>query len=116
MGSAIKDNWQWTVRRGGWPCLKTRSAAGSRLLASLLVCLPLAAAAAERESTQRTLAPQPSVSQDRAVNLVREEVEGRVLSVVPIEGGRRGYEVRVLLEGGRIQTIRVGPRGRLERR
>ncbi len=85
-------------------------------MASLLICLPLAAAAAERESTQRTLAPQPSVSQDRAVNLVREEVDGRVLSVIPVEGGRRGYEVRVLLEGGRIQTIRVGPRGRLERR
>lgn len=109
-------NWQRTVRRGGWPCLASRSAAGSRLLASLLVCLPLVAAAAEREPVQRTLAPQPSVSQDRAVNLVREEVEGRVLSVLPIEGGRRGYEVRVLLEGGRIQTIRVGPRGRLERR
>lgn len=111
----MKDVWQWTVRRGGWPCLKILGAARSRLLASLLVCLPLAAAAAEREPVPRNLAPQPSVSQDRAVNLVREEVEGRVLSVLPIEGGRRGYEVRVLLEGGRIQTIRVGPRGRLER-
>ena len=96
--------------------MEARSAAGSRLLASLLVCLPLAAASAERESDQRTLAPQPSVSQDRALDLVREAVDGRVLSVIPIEGGRRGYEVRVLREGGRIQRIRVGPRGRLERR
>ena len=108
----MKNVRQW----GGQPRLQISRAARCWLLVSLLVCLPLAAAAAERESTQRTLAPQPSVSQDRAVNLVREEVDGRVLSVVPIEGGRRGYEVRVLLEGGRIQTIRVGPRGRLERR
>ena len=112
----MKSVWRRFFRRGGRHRLPARGPVRNRLLASLLVCLPLAAAAAEPESTQRTLAPQPSVSQDRAVNLVREEVEGRVLSVVPIEGGRRGYEVRVLLEGGRIQTIRVGPRGRLERR
>ncbi|MCY4343382.1 MAG: hypothetical protein OXE83_07400 [Gammaproteobacteria bacterium] len=88
----------------------------TRLLACLLMCLPLAAAAAEREPARRALAPQPGVSQDRALNLVRDAVDGRVLSVVPIESGRRGYEVRILLDGGRIQTIRVSPRGRLERR
>ena len=86
------------------------------LLAVLLMCLPWAAGAAERESAQRTLAPQPNVSEDHAVDLVREEVDGRVLSVFPIDGGRRGYRVRVLLEGGRIETIRVDPRGHLERR
>ncbi|MCY4214720.1 MAG: hypothetical protein OXF68_13995 [Gammaproteobacteria bacterium] len=88
----------------------------TRLLACLLMCLPLAAAAAEREPARRALAPQSGVSQDRALNLVREAVDGRVLSVVPIESGRRGYQVRILLDGGRIQTIRVSPRGRLERR
>ena len=103
-------------RRGGRHRLQARSAVCNRLLASLLMCLPLAAVSAEREPAQRTLAPQPSVSQDRALDLVREAVDGRVLSVIPIEGGRRGYEVRVLLEGGRIQTIRVNSRGRLERR
>ena len=86
------------------------------LLAVFLMCLPLAAGAAERESAQRTLAPQPNVSEDHAVDLVREEVDGRVLSVFPIDGGRRGYQVRVLLEGGRIETIRVDPQGHLERR
>ena len=80
------------------------------------MCAPLAAAAAEREPVQHTLAPQPGVSEDRAVSLVREEVDGRVLSVVPIDGGRRGYQVRVLLEGGRIETIEVDPGGRVERR
>ena len=94
----------------------TRNALCSRLMACLLTCLPMVAAAAERESAQRTLAPQPSVSEDRAVDLVRSEVDGRVLSVMPIDGGQRGYSVRVLLEGGRIQTIRVDPQGRLERR
>ena len=103
-------------RRRGQHRLEACGAVRSRLLAALLICLPLAAAPAEREPAQRTLAPQPGVSQDRALDLVREAVDGRVLSVIPIEGGRRGYEVRVLLEGGRIQTIRVNPRGRLQRR
>ena len=80
------------------------------------MCLPLAAGAAEREPAPLALAPQPSVSEDRAVDLVREEVDGRVLAVFPIDGGRRGYRVRVLLEGGRIETIRVNPKGGLERR
>ena len=116
MESAMKCVRQWAIRRGSGRRLNAQSAVRRRLLAFLSVCLPFAAVAAERESTQRNFAPQPSVSQNRAVNLVREEVDGRVLSVIPIEGGRRGYEVRVLLEGGRIQTIRVGPLGRVERR
>ena len=106
---------QSAIRRRGRRRASIRGVLHSPLLAVLLMCLPLAAGAAERESAQRTLAPQPSVSEDLAVDLVREEVDGRVLSVFPIDGGRRGYQVRVLLEGGRIETIRVDPRGHLER-
>ena len=104
------------VMRRGRHRLGIRGAVRNALWASWLVCLPVAAMSAEREPEQRNFAPQPSVSQDRALDLVRQAVDGRVLSVIPIEGGRRGYEVRVLLEGGRIQTIRVNPRGRIERR
>ena len=107
---------QWVFRRGGRHLVQAWPAARNRLLASLLLCLPLVAVAAEPEVAHRSLAPHPGVSPDRAVHLVREEVDGRVLSVSPIEGGWRGYEVRVLLDGGRIRTIRVDHRGRLERR
>ena len=113
---AMKIIQRLVSRGGGRHRLQGRSAVCNRLLAALLMCIPLVSASGEREPAQRTFAPQSSVSQDHALDLVREAVEGRVLSVVPIEGGLRGYDVRVLLEGGRMQTIRVSPQGGLERR
>ncbi len=90
------------------------------LAACLALFAPLAGAAPdERETSKRGFAPQPGVasqrglSVDRAVRLVREQVDGRVLSVAPIDGGRRGYEVRVLLREGRVKTIRLDRDGRI---
>ena len=71
------------------------------------------ASAAEREASEHGFAPQPGLSIDRAVHLVREKVDGRVLSVTPIDGGRRGYEVRVLLQEGRVKTIHLDRDGRI---
>jgi hypothetical protein len=49
---------------------------------------------------------QPAISVEQATAIARRQTGGgRVLSAAPVEGGNRGYRVRVLLEGGRVTTV-----------
>ncbi len=57
------------------------------------------------------LVQQPAISVEQATAIARLETSGRVLSATPIEGGNRGYRVRVLLEGGRVTTVVIDRKG-----
>ena len=73
------------------------------------------AAAIEPEPVRHGFAPQPGLSIDQASRLLRGQVDGRPLSVIPLEGGRRGHQVRVLLDGGRVVTLHIDRDGRIRR-
>jgi len=92
--------------------------AGSLAPAFLSLFLsPLALAADERvgitetqraELASRNVVSQPSVSAAQAAASVRQQHGGRVLSVNAIHRGDTvGYNVRVLVEGGRVKTVYV---------
>ncbi len=57
------------------------------------------------------LVQQPAISVEQATAIARLETSGRVLSATPVEGGNRGYRVRVLLEGGRVTTVVIDRKG-----
>lgn len=89
------------------------------LLAQVALCIALALngalalAAPEREPSRNSFAPQPGMSINQANRLLRGQIDGRAVAVVPLDGGRRGYQVRVLLDSGRILTIRMDRNGRI---
>ncbi len=61
-----------------------------------------------------SLVRPPGVTLEQAANKVRRETGGRVLSATPSEqGGRRGYEVRVLVDGKRVKNYFVDSDGRI---
>jgi uncharacterized membrane protein YkoI len=58
-----------------------------------------------------------AISLEQAADKVRRETGGRVLSATPSEqGGRRGYSVRVLLDGKRVKKVFVDAQGSPSRR
>lgn len=67
----------------------------------------------KKDSDVGYLAPQ-SLSLDQAADKVRRTYGGRVLSITPVDrAGTDGFEVRVLVESGRVKTVFVDERGRL---
>jgi hypothetical protein len=71
-------------------------------------------AAAEPELRPNTLVKPPGVSLEQATNIVRRQTGGRVLSAAPSgRDGKRGYEVRVLLDGKRVTKVFVDDQGNL---
>ncbi len=54
---------------------------------------------------------QPAISVEQATAIARRQTGGRVLSATPVDGGNRGYRVRVLLDGGRVTTIVIDRNG-----
>ncbi len=87
------------------------------LLLALSVGWALAGAApgAERVEAAQRLTAQPGITPETAAGIARRETSGRVLSIVPVEAGRGGYRIRLLLDGGRVTTVVVDPRGGLTR-
>ena len=89
------------------------------LMAQAALCIALALngalalAVPEREPSRNSFAPQPGMSINQANRLLRGQIDGRAVAVVPLDGGRRGYQVRVLLDSGRILTIRMDRNGRI---
>lgn len=70
---------------------------------------------AERAVVVKRLAVQPRVTAETAAVIARRETDGRVLSVTPLEGGQRGYRIRLLLDGGRVTTVLVDLQGSISR-
>ena len=95
---------------------KPRNQCGGLLI--MLVALaasggPPTALGAEQAPVAKRLVAQPWAIPETAADIARREIGGRVLSVTPLEGGQRGYRVRLLLDGGRVTTILVDPKGRV---
>ena len=115
---------RWPVRRGSAESGRNRPAPSLRRLAGVaLVAVPLlwAAAAGAREAdTRRDLVIVPPVSGitlEQAANKVRSQTGGRVLSATPVQnGGERGYNVRVLVDGKRVKQFYVDSNGRMSSR
>ena len=97
--------------------MKVRSC--SKRLLWLVLVLPLYAAAAspndfiEQVKQPQQLVSPPALTLEQAADKVRRETGGRVLSAAPSNrGGKRGYDVRVLLDGKRVKKVFVDARGR----
>ena len=94
------------------PKLRNPRGALILLLAALGACTgPTTAWGAERSTAGKSLVPQPHTTAEKAAGIARREIGGRVLSVTALKGGQRGYRIRLLLNGGRITTVLVDPRG-----
>ena len=82
------------------------------LLGGLAATVP-SPAAAETGSYGTPLLYRDGISADEATSIVRRKYGGRVISVSPVNGGKGGYKVRVLLDGGRVKTVHVDKNGRI---
>ncbi len=66
---------------------------------------------------QQGFTENTGVSVEQAAAMVRRAYGGRVLSASPVNrGGKRGVEVRVLIEGVRVKTVFVDSRGGIRAR
>ena len=113
--------------RGRWACRPRPDDSGRRIrrclgggfllaLATLAVKEGVPAVrGAEKAPAMQRLASQPRMTPESAAGVARRETGGRVLSVTPLEGGEQGFRVRVLLDGGRVTTVLVGPGGGIRR-
>jgi hypothetical protein len=82
------------------------------LLGGLTASVPNPAAA-EVASFGTPVVYAGGISADEATAIVRRKYDGRVISVTPVNGGKGGYKVRVLLDGGRVKTVHVDKNGRI---
>ena len=85
----------------------------SKWLLWLVLVLPFSAPAAGSEFFEPADRPSQfaapaAISLEQAADKVRRDTGGRVLSATPSEkGGRRGYDIRVLLDGKRVKKVFV---------
>lgn len=92
------------------------------VLCSLLLLLLAGAVFAEpaqagQQAQPQHYAPPVGISLEQAADKVRRQTGGRVLSASPEEkGGRRGYNVRVLVDGKRVKQYYVDADGRVSSR
>lgn len=89
---------------------------GRRLLRAALLCGLLASpgipAAGDVQWASKVLAAKSAISLEEATEIVRRAYGGRVLSASPTsKNGKKGYQVRVLLDGGRVKTVFVDSNG-----
>ncbi len=82
----------------------------SPVTACLLLCVLVVAApeSMARQEARWSLAQAADIGADQAAAIARGTTGGRVLGVRRVEQGRGAtYEVKVLLEGGLVRTVRV---------
>jgi hypothetical protein len=73
--------------------------------------------AAQQAQPNHYAAPVGGITLEQAADKVRRQTGGRVLSATPVEkGGRRGYSVRVLVDGKRVKQYYVDSDGRMSSR
>lgn len=66
----------------------------------------------EVKQPQQLVSPA-AITLEQAANKVRRETGGRVLSASPtVKAGKRGYDVRVLLDGKRVKKVFVDARSK----
>ncbi len=92
----------------------------SKWLLRLMLVLPLffAASTLAQQQSQPSYYTKPlGVSLEQAADMVRRQTGGRVLSATPVNtSGRRGYNIRVLLDGKRVKQYYVDAEGRMSAR
>jgi hypothetical protein len=72
---------------------------------------------AQQAQPNHYAAPVGGITLEQAADKVRRKTGGRVLSATPVEkGGRRGYNVRVLVDGKRVKQYYVDAEGRMSSR
>ena len=72
---------------------------------------------AQQAQPNHYAAPVGGITLEQAADKVRRKTGGRVLSATPVEkGGRRGYSVRVLVDGKRVKQYYVDSEGRMSSR
>ena len=58
----------------------------------------------------------PGLSRKEAARQAKNATQGRVIAIKPINQGSAGYSVRLLVEGGRVVTVKVDQNGKVHRR
>ena len=90
---------------------KSLAAALTLVFALIIAADPAVAAGHGNNDGQGGQTSQTSgMSAEQAASIVQRAYGGRVVSVKPAGGG---YNVRVLLNGGRVKTVQVDANGRL---
>lgn len=97
-----------------------RQALARRALIGLLLLSPLAlspAVQADQQAEPNYYSRPAGISLEQAADMVRRETGGRVLSASPVNnGGQRGYNIRVLVDGKRVKQYYVDSEGRVSSR
>lgn len=94
----------------------------SKWLLSLVLVLPFYSPAGNAEFFDKAdlksqFSAPAGITLEQAADKVRRETGGRVLSATPSEqGGRRGYDIRVLLDGKRVKKVFVDAKAPSSRR
>lgn len=84
-----------------------RVLAKSLLLAAVLAAAPLAFADRAPES-RHVIAQQDGPSLGEAVEMVRRQYRGRILSAeTHVSGNREVHVIKVLTEDGKVKTVRI---------
>ena len=79
--------------------------------------IALSTLVAQQAQPNHYAAPVGGITLEQAADKVRRKTGGRVLSATPVEkGGRRGYNVRVLVDGKRVKQYYVDSEGRMSSR
>ncbi len=92
-------------------------ASRSKWLLWLVLVLPIYAPVVSAElfdnaELKSQFSAPAAITLEQAAEMVRRDTGGRVLSATPSEqGGRRGYDIRVLLDGKRVKKVFVDARG-----
>ncbi len=64
---------------------------------------------------KKLVAHQQGISIEEATNIVRGKFGGRVLSAVPARrGDKRGFDVRMLLDGKKVKKVFIDGQGRVK--
>lgn len=87
---------------------------------SLLVCLTGAVQAESYNKSdaraEKRFTQTHGLTRKDAARFARDATRGRVIAVKPINKGGAGYNVRLLMDGGRVVTVKVDRRGKVHRK
>ena len=117
--SCVESRFVWRSRRKfGGVCGLEGIYQRRLMLASAVFAVGLSAPTAQgavESMAAKGLAAERSETLADAIDLVRGETGGRVLSVTPLADREKsaGYRVRLLLDGGRVTTVEIDDSGDL---
>lgn len=71
---------------------------------------------ASEESRSDNYFSQPAgISRKEAARRARDATDGKVIAIKPARKGNDGYNVRLVVDGGRVVTVRVDRSGKVHR-